>query len=75
MPSFGQLLIIDHGNGYMTLYAHNQELLRNEGDWVLSGEPIARVGDSGGLSNPGLYFEVRHKGKPSNPAIWLTASR
>ncbi len=75
MQSFGQLMIIDHGKGYMTLYAHNEALLKAEGDWVLAGEPITRVGDSGGLSTPGLYFEIRHKGKPSNPAQWLTASR
>ena len=75
MKSFGQLLIIDHGNGYMTLYAHNQELLKTEGDWVLPGEQIARVGDSGGQPQSGLYFEIRHKGRPSNPMVWLVASR
>ncbi len=75
MQSFGQLMIVDHGKGYMTLYAHNEALLKAEGDWVLAGEPITRVGDSGGLATPGLYFEIRHKGKPTNPAQWLTASR
>ncbi|MTI15016.1 murein hydrolase activator EnvC family protein [Sansalvadorimonas verongulae] len=75
MKSFGQLMIIDHGNGYMTLYAHTQDMLKTEGDWVLPGETIALVGDSGGQTQPGLYFEIRYKGKPSNPARWLVASR
>ena len=71
MKSFGQLLIIDHGGGYMTLYAHNQELLKTVGDWVLPGENIALVGDSGGQPRSGLYFEIRYKGRPSNPQVWL----
>ncbi|MCL6269207.1 peptidoglycan DD-metalloendopeptidase family protein [Sansalvadorimonas sp. 2012CJ34-2] len=71
MKSFGQLLIIDHGGGYMTLYAHNQELLKTVGDWVLPGEKIALVGDSGGQPRAGLYFEIRYKGRPSNPQAWL----
>ncbi|CAM3435307.1 peptidoglycan DD-metalloendopeptidase family protein [Parendozoicomonas haliclonae] len=71
MKSFGQLLIIDHGSGYMTLYAHNQELLKAEGDWVLPGERIALAGNSGGQPQTGLYFEVRHKGRPANPMAWL----
>ena len=75
MKSFGQLMIIDHGNGYMTLYAHTQEMMKTEGDWVLPGETIALVGDSGGQPQAGLYFEVRYKGKPSNPMAWLVASR
>ncbi len=74
MKSYGQLLIIDHGNGYMTLYAHNQELLKTEGDWVLPGEQIALTGDSGGQSQAGLYFEIRHEGRPSDPSAWLVAS-
>ncbi|WP_281647238.1 peptidoglycan DD-metalloendopeptidase family protein [Parendozoicomonas sp. Alg238-R29] len=75
MKSFGQLLILDHGNGYMTLYAHNQDMMKTVGDWVLPGEAIARVGNSGGQPHSGLYFEVRYKGKPSNPMTWLVASR
>ena len=55
----------------MTLYAHNQFLLKNIGDWVLKGERIARVGNTGGLSEHALYFEIRQNGKPSNPKIWL----
>lgn len=66
----GLLTIIDHGNGYMSLYAHNQSLLKETGEWVSTGEPIATVGNSGGLSFTGLYFEIRAKGKPSNPVKW-----
>lgn len=66
----GLLTIIDHGNGYMSLYAHNQSLLKETGEWVSTGEPIATVGNSGGLSFAGLYFEIRAKGKPSNPIKW-----
>ncbi len=73
MKSFGQLLIIDHGSGYMTLYAHNQQLLKTVGDWVVPGEQIALVGDSGGQSESGLYFEIRYKGRPSNPQAWLAS--
>lgn len=67
----GLLLIIDHGDGYMSLYAHNQTLLKEPGDWVSIGEAIATVGESGGLSNPELYFEIRSQGKPVNPSQWL----
>ncbi|MCY4473480.1 MAG: peptidoglycan DD-metalloendopeptidase family protein [Kistimonas sp.] len=73
LKSFGLLMIVDHGNEYMTLYAHNQSLLRSEGDWVLPGEDIALVGNSGGQSRAGLYFEVRHKGEPADPLDWLAA--
>jgi septal ring factor EnvC (AmiA/AmiB activator) len=66
----GLLIIIDHGDGYMSLYGHNQSLLRETGDWIHTGEPIATMGNSGGRSNSALYFEIRHKGKPSNPASW-----
>ncbi len=67
----GLLLIIDHGDGYMTLYAHNQTLLRETGDWVSAGETIATLGNSGGLDHTELYFEIRHQGKPVNPKYWL----
>lgn len=70
LRGMGLLLIIDHGEGYMSLYAHNQTLLREVGEWVSAETPIATVGDSGGLSQPALYFEVREKGKPVNPARW-----
>lgn len=67
----GLLLIIDHGEGYLTLYAHNQSLLKATGDWVKAGDAIASVGSSGGQQQPGLYFELRHQGKPTDPAPWL----
>jgi len=66
----GLLLIIDHGDGYMSLYAHNQSLLREVGEWVSAGTPISTVGSSGGQDRAGLYFEIRHQGKPTNPAKW-----
>ncbi|MDO3388552.1 peptidoglycan DD-metalloendopeptidase family protein [Gilvimarinus sp. SDUM040013] len=67
----GLLLIIDHGEGYMSLYAHNQTLLKRPGERVASGEAIARVGNSGGQNYSGLYFEIRHQGRPTNPRPWL----
>ena len=67
----GLLLIIDHGDGYMSLYAHNQALLKDTGDWVRSGETIATLGNTGGQTQAGLYFEIRHNGKPQNPKPWL----
>lgn len=66
----GLLLIIDHGDGYMSLYAHNQQLFKAVGAWVESGEKIAAVGNTGGQSETGLYFEIRHNGKAENPAQW-----
>ncbi len=66
----GLLLIIDHGDGYMSLYAHNQSLLKETGEWVSAGEPISTVGNSGGQANASLYFEIRHNGKPTDPRQW-----
>lgn len=66
----GLLVIIDHGDGYLSLYAHNQSLLRDTGEWVQPGDAIATVGDSGGQANSGLYFEIRKQGQPVNPALW-----
>lgn len=66
----GLLIVIDHGDGYMSLYGHNQSLLRQTGDWIRTGEAIATVGDSGGRNQPGLYFEIRQKGVARNPAGW-----
>lgn len=66
----GLLVIIDHGNGYMSLYAHNQSLLKEPGDWVNPGDVIATVGNSGGQQRAGLYFEIRHNGKPTDPRQW-----
>lgn len=70
LKGYGLLTVIDHGNGYMSLYAHNQALLKAVGDRVETGEPIALVGQSGGLEQSGLYFEIRHQGKALNPKIW-----
>ncbi len=67
---FGLLLIVDHGGGYMSLYGHNGLLLKQPGEWVETGEPIAQVGTTGGLGEPGLYFEIRHQGEPRDPLIW-----
>ena len=66
----GLLLVIDHGEGYMSLYAHNETLLREVGDRVSAGAPVATVGDSGGQSEAGLYFEIRKDGKPTDPQRW-----
>ena len=66
----GLLVIIDHGDGYMSLYGHNQSLLIETGEWVTAGDDIATVGNSGGQRSSGLYFEIRHNGKPTNPIRW-----
>jgi septal ring factor EnvC (AmiA/AmiB activator) len=71
LRGFGLLLIVDHGDGYLSLYARNQTLLKSVGDWVYQGENIATLGSSGGFKEPRLYFEIRHKGKPQDPAAWL----
>jgi septal ring factor EnvC (AmiA/AmiB activator) len=70
LRGYGLLIIIDHGDGYMSLYGHNQSLYLETGDWVEPGEVIATVGDSGGLERAGLYFEIRKNGKPSDPVRW-----
>ncbi|ASQ46932.1 murein hydrolase activator EnvC family protein [Legionella clemsonensis] len=72
LNGYGLLLIIDHGQGFMTLYAHNQSLFKSKGSNVLQGEAIAAVGHSGGLKQNGLYFEVRHRGKAVPPLEWLS---
>ena len=70
MRGFGLLVIIDHGDGYMSLYGHNQALYKEVGEWVDTGEVVAQLGASGGQSASGLYFELRHKGQPINPVRW-----
>lgn len=67
----GLLLIIDHGAGYMSLYAHNDQLNKELGEWVESGETIATVGNTGGRSDTALYFELRYQGKSTNPSSWF----
>ncbi len=68
----GLLIIIDHGEGYMSLYGHNNSISKNLGDWVTPEMPIATAGNSGGLEKALLYFEIRYKGKPTDPALWCT---
>lgn len=67
----GLLIILDHGDGYLSLYAHNRSLSRDVGDWVAPGDTIATVGNSGGAEHPGLYFEIRYEGEPVNPSPWI----
>lgn len=71
LSGFGNILIIDHGRQYLSIYAYNQALLKQVGDVVAQGDVIARVGATGGQVEPGLYFELRHQGAPINPEIWL----
>lgn len=71
LNGYGNLLIIDHGNGLLTVYGHNQSLLKQVGDVVGVGEEVARVGATGGQVEPGLYFEIRQNGQPVNPQLWL----
>lgn len=73
LRGFGLLMIIDHGDGYMSLYGNNQSLFKEAGDWVEPGEPVALVGNSGGQANPGVYFGIRFKGRPVNPKRWCEA--
>lgn len=70
LRGFGLLIIVDHGDGYMSLYGHNQSLYKEAGEWVEADELIATVGASGGLADTGLYFELRHNGQPINPQRW-----
>lgn len=72
LNGYGLLLIIDHGQGFMTLYAHNQSLFKHKGTAVLQGEQITSVGHSGGIKQSGLYFEVRQRGKAVPPLDWLS---
>ena len=74
LRGFGLLIIIDHGDGYMSLYGGNQSLFKEVGDWVEAGEVIAGVGNSGGRKDSALYFEIRHNGKPTNPLKWCQST-
>ncbi|MGW8227370.1 MAG: murein hydrolase activator EnvC family protein [Gammaproteobacteria bacterium] len=75
LRGYGLLIILDHGDGYMSLYGHNQSLFKEVGDWVEADEAIASVGNSGGQQTAGLYFEIRHNGLPANPAKWCAQRR
>jgi septal ring factor EnvC (AmiA/AmiB activator) len=70
LRGFGLLIIIDHDDGFMSLYGHNQTLLKEPGEWVGSGETIALSGASGGQRRPGLYFAIRRQGRPLDPEQW-----
>ncbi len=71
LRGYGLMTIVDHGDGYLSLYGCNETLLKDVGDWVNAGETIATSGASGGQKTPGLYFEVRAKGQPVDPKAWL----
>ena len=70
LRGLGNLIIIDHGNSYLSLYGHNESLFKAAGEWVEPGDIIGSIGNSGGQDKPGLYFEIRKKGKPQNPTKW-----
>lgn len=71
LPGMGLLLVLDHGNGYMSLYGHNEQLFKSVGDRVAPGDVLAAAGDSGGNANSGLYMEIRKSGQPLDPLPWL----
>jgi murein hydrolase activator len=73
LRGYGNLLIVDHGMGYMSLYGYNETLYKQMGDSVEYGDVIASVGKSGGNTDSGLYFELRHEGKPLDPRLWVAA--
>lgn len=70
LRGMGNLIIIDHGNSYLSLYGHNESLFKTAGEWVEPGDIIGSTGNSGGQEKSGLYFEIRKKGKPQNPGKW-----
>lgn len=72
MRGFGNLLIIDHGSGYLSIYGYNDALLKNVGDTVGGGDVVATMGNSGGNAETGLYFEIRHQGQPVDPLKWAS---
>lgn len=70
LRGFGNLLIVDHGDGFLSLYSNNESLYKQPGDPVKAGDVVATVGATGGQEEPGLYFELRHQGKPFDPLAW-----
>ncbi len=74
LRGMGNLIIIDHGNSYLSLYGHNESLFKSAGEWVESGDIISSIGNSGGQAQTGLYLEIRKKGKPQNPTQWFRSS-
>jgi len=73
LRGLGNLVIIDHGNSYLSLYGHNESLYKSAGEWVEAGDVISTIGNSGGQNKSGLYFEIRKKGRPQNPTGWCKA--
>jgi septal ring factor EnvC (AmiA/AmiB activator) len=71
MRGFGNLLIVDHGEAFLSIYGNNESLLKQSGDMVTLGEPLATVGQSGGNEQTGLYFELRHLGRAFDPLRWV----
>lgn len=71
LRGFGNLIIVDHGEGYMSLYSNNESLYKQVGEQVQPGDAIATVGNSGGQPDTGLYFEMRHQSRPLNPLVWV----
>jgi septal ring factor EnvC (AmiA/AmiB activator) len=71
LRGFGNLLIIDHGANYMSLYGYNEALFKQVGEIIRGGERIATVGNTGGHPDSGLYFEIRHEGRPFDPLTWV----
>ena len=74
LAGLGLLVIVDHGDGYLSLYGHNDAIFKRVGDRVTAGDAIAEAGDSGGRSEPELYFEIRRAGKPVDPRPWFRSS-
>jgi septal ring factor EnvC (AmiA/AmiB activator) len=72
LRGFGNLIIIDHGSQYMTIYGNNQSVLKQAGDVVKMGDVIASAGNSGGNEQSGLYFEMRHRGRAFDPLGWIS---
>ncbi|HRP75448.1 MAG TPA: peptidoglycan DD-metalloendopeptidase family protein [Rhodocyclaceae bacterium] len=73
LRGYGNLIIVDHGDDYLTIYGNNDALFKVVGDRIGGGTPIASVGASGGAQESGLYFEIRHKGEPVDPMQWIRA--
>lgn len=71
LRGYGLVLLLDHGQGYLSLYAHNQSLLHDVGSWVYQNDVITTAGNSGGIDRTALYFEIRYRGQALDPAIWL----
>jgi len=71
LRGFGNLLVLDHGQGFLTIYGNNQSIVKRPGDDVKGGEVVATVGATGGVEESGLYFEVRQQGRPVDPLAWV----